>query len=92
MHLDLAACRALLDDLDYDRDDRTAPDDRRRGRFAAGWRDAAERGRVYDAKSMVTLTWSNLGNRLGAKFGRATTEEIDETYRCLADAYRRDRR
>lgn len=92
MHLDLAACRALLDELRYTRDDRNYPDTRRQGRFAAGWRDAAEKGRIYGAKSMEALTWANLGNRLGARFGQATADDIDETYRCFAEAYLHDRR
>ena len=87
MHLDLEACRTLLDGFDYDRDDRKAPDSQRQTRFKAGWRDAADRGRIYGPKSMKALTWYNLGNRLGAHFGSTADADIDETFLSFADAF-----
>jgi hypothetical protein len=92
MRLDLTACRALLDGFAYDRDDRNPPDAKRQARFKAGWRDAAERGRIYGPKSMRVPTWYNLGNRLGAHFGRTPDDGIDEAFRSFADAFEHDRR
>ena len=49
------------------------------------------RGRVYEGKSTEMLTWSNLGNWLGARYGARPTADIDETFECFAEEYRRSR-
>lgn len=87
MRLDRSACDALLAGFIYHRDDRNPPDEKRRARFKAGWRDAAERGRIYGPKSMRTLTWYNLGNRLGTHFGERDDAEMDDVFRSFADAF-----
>jgi hypothetical protein len=51
----------------------------RRARFFAGWHHGAS-GEVYTTETLRQMTWTNLGYRLGAIFGAAQNEEIDEVY------------
>lgn len=74
--------------LQYQRDERSPPDERRRGQFRAGWADATMRGRVYSGDTMTRLTWHNLGYRLGKHFGDQTPEQINEVFDVLAGLYR----
>ena len=39
-------------------------DNRRRGRFHVGWKDAADRGKTYGETALARLTWQNVGWRL----------------------------
>ena len=87
MHLSNTQCQEWLDSIDFEEDRRRPPDGRRAGRFKAGWRDAAERGRIYGSTTLKELTWTNLGNRLGAELGQATDDEIEEAFTCFADHY-----
>ena len=47
----------FLVQLEYDRDDRKPPDNRRRGQFQAGWEDWTVRGREYPPQTLRRLTW-----------------------------------
>jgi 5-methylcytosine-specific restriction protein A len=77
----------LFTSLEYERDVRRPPDERRRGRFHVGWRDAVERGEVYAGDTLEQLTWHNLGYRLGGHFGDQPPEQIDQAFELLAEAY-----
>lgn len=56
-------------------------DNSRKGRFKAGWNDAAIRGKEYDSETLETLYWQNLGYRLGRLLGTASNEIQEEMYR-----------
>jgi endonuclease/exonuclease/phosphatase family metal-dependent hydrolase len=73
--------------LRFERDDRAPPDERRRGRFKAGWEDATVRGKEYAENTLQWLTWHNLGYRFGRLLGHRSQTEIDEAYKILADLY-----
>jgi hypothetical protein len=87
MILDEKKCEQLLSTFDYIADERKSPDSNRRGQFKAGWRDAAERGRVYVESTLESLTWHNLGYRVGEKFGARDGSDIDEAFHCFARHY-----
>lgn len=87
MILDEKECEQLLSAFDYLYDERNPPDGNRRGQFKAGWRDRAERGRLYSESALESLTWHNLGYRLGEKFGARDGDEIDEAFECFARHY-----
>jgi hypothetical protein len=70
--------------LQYKRDGRNPPDERRRGNFRTGWEDATKRSKDYVDGSLDRLTWHNLGYRLGKHFGDQKREEIDKAYDLLA--------
>jgi hypothetical protein len=72
-----------MDGLEYKEDGRsTEPnaDGYRKGRFKVGWDDAAQRNVKYDADTLETLYWQNLGYRLGKLLGKATVEIQEEMY------------
>lgn len=73
--------------LQYQRDERRPPDERRRGQFCAGWEDATRRGEVYSAGTLERLTWRNLGYRLGKHFGDQEPEQIKGAFDVLASLY-----
>jgi endonuclease/exonuclease/phosphatase family metal-dependent hydrolase len=77
----------LFGQLRFERDDRAPPDERRRGRFKAGWEDATVRGKEYAESTLQWLTWHNLGYRFGRLLGHRSQTEIDEAYKILADLY-----
>ena len=77
----------LFGQLRFERDDRDPPDERRRGRFKAGWEDATVRGKEYAENTLQWLTWHNLGYRFGRLLGHRSQTEIDEAYKILADLY-----
>ncbi len=54
--------------LQFGRDIRRPPDERRRGRFRTGWEDATMRGESYGIETLKRLSWRNLGYRLGKHF------------------------
>jgi hypothetical protein len=66
------------------RDIRKPPDDRRKGRFRQGWKDAADRRDSYKERALKQLTWQNLGNRFGKRFGPRPSVEIDAIYEYIA--------
>ena len=83
--------RDLMDvvaELKFERDDRRSPDNKRRGRFQAGWEDATIRGQVYTDEVLSQLTWQNLGHRLGIHYGARDVTEIREIFESLAAIYR----
>jgi len=79
--------QAAFAGLEYQQDQRRPPDERRRGQFRAGWRDAASLGRDYAKNVLKQLTWRNLGYRLGQFFGDQVLEQIDEVFDVLAGRY-----
>ena len=94
MSLAIPGCGELLkliSGLSYDVDARERPDNLRRGRFKAGWADSTVRGLVYSEKSLMRLTWTNLGYRLGTRFGDKDPDEIDRVYECVAREYEKTR-
>lgn len=62
--------------IEFESDDRSPGDENRRSRFLGGWRDASERDRQYDTKPLQSLTWQNLGYRMGKIFGPQEEAEI----------------
>jgi len=79
--------RQLFSQLQYERDVRKQPDERRRGQFRAGWEDRTIRGKIYDEGTLLRLTWHNLGYRFGEHFGYRSPEQIDEAFRVLTKLY-----
>jgi hypothetical protein len=73
--------------LNYQRDKRRPPDERRRGQFRAGWEDATKRGEVYADETLERLTWRNLGYRLGQHYGAQVAVQIDGAFDILAGLY-----
>lgn len=55
-------------------------DNRRRGRFHVGWKDAADRGKTYGETALARLTWQNVGWRLGDILGPTSAPMIDDFY------------
>ena len=73
----------VTDGLTYKSDGRsTEPnvDNSRKGRFKAGWNDAAVRGKDYDAKTLEVLYWQNLGYRIGKLLGDTSEQLQEEMY------------
>lgn len=77
--------------LSYQTDVRNAPEGRRRGNFRAGWKDAAQREKQYKPSALNTLTWQNLGYRLGLIFGDIPDSEIDAAFNLLASQFHKSR-
>ena len=75
--------------MEYDGDDRRAPDERRRARFRTGWEDATKRSEIYSDATLKRLTWNNQGYRFGRQFGEAAHAQIDEVYDHLAILWER---
>lgn len=73
--------------LEYVRDRRRPPDEHRRRRFHAGWRDATRRTDAYSDSTLRKLTWQNLGFRLGTHFGEQTDANINFAFDTLAHRY-----
>lgn len=73
--------------LEYQRDGRSPPDERRRGQFRAGWDDVTARGKRYGESTLKRLTWRNLGYRLGRHFGKQPAAQVDAAFDVLADLY-----
>jgi hypothetical protein len=85
-----AGIEQLFARLEYERDVRHPPDERRRGQFRAGWEDATERGDVYATETLERLTWHNLGYRFGKHFGHQSSEKIDQAFEALARLHEPD--
>ena len=54
--------KQLFSQLQYQRDVRKPPDERRRGQFRAGWEDTTIRGKIYDEKILHRLRWKKVSN------------------------------
>jgi hypothetical protein len=87
MLIDPYKCDQLVSSFACETDDRNPPDGHRQGRFKAGWNDAAIRGKIYQEETLRHLTWTNLGYRLGQKFGVRDETEMDEVYHSFAQQY-----
>ena len=85
-----------MDRLTYKEDGRsTEPnvDNGRKGRFKAGWNDAAVRGKEYDPKTLEILYWQNLGYRLGKLLGETSNELQEEMYDlCVSQQGEKEKR
>lgn len=66
--------RRVFPDLDSDSDEND-----RLGSFKAGWTEA-EKGKEYGADTLETLSWHNLGWRLGKLFGDSSPKLKRELY------------
>lgn len=78
----------IFNELVYNKDDRSPPDNRRRAQFKIGWENAALKRRAYTSETLSKiLTWNNLGYRFAAKLGQRSESEIDEAYDFLAQRY-----
>lgn len=73
--------------LEYERDRRRPPDEYRRQRFRSGWSDALRPSDGYADSTLKSLTWQNLGYRLGIKFGQQTIADMELAYDTLAAHY-----
>uniref|UniRef100_Q01TQ2 Uncharacterized protein n=1 Tax=Solibacter usitatus (strain Ellin6076) TaxID=234267 RepID=Q01TQ2_SOLUE len=72
-----------VDGLTYKEDGRSTEPNvntSRKGRFKAGWNDAAIREKEYDATTLETLYWQNLGYRFGKLLGETSEELQEEMY------------
>ena len=79
--------REVFSGLSYRQDGRKCPNNRRHGQFCSAWKKAVD-GEVYTKNALKTLTWNNLGWRMGQHFGFQSDEQIDEVFQVLADDYR----
>lgn len=71
-----------MDSLTFKRDIRSREpneNDHRNSRFKVGW-NTAVRGEAYQDDTLETLTWQNLGYRLGKLLGPASETLQDELY------------
>lgn len=69
----------IFNELVYNKDERSPPDNRRRAQFKIGWENAAFKRRTYTSETLSEiLTWNNLGYRFGAKLGQRSESEISE--------------
>ena len=73
--------------LTYTEDRRQEPDSDRQGAFKRGWEEAIKSQggsdvwkRYSDDPELKTLTWDNLGYRLGSLFGDSTDELKQEMF------------
>ena len=73
--------------LTYIEDRRQEPDSDRQGAFKRGWKEATKSQgdsdvwkRYSDDPELKTLTWDNLGYRLGSLFGDSTDELKQEMF------------
>lgn len=82
-----AQITSAFDAIEYNRDRRRPPDEHRRRRFRAGWRDAIRPDNRYSDSTLRKLTWQNLGYRLGMRFGELSDADIDIAFDTLADHY-----
>lgn len=82
-----------LTSIPYDDDQRHPPDRRRYGQFVVGWNDATDsrQGHGYTQDTLRSLTWRNLGFRLGDYFGTKPKEEIEQIWNALVSHYERTR-
>jgi len=70
----------------FEIDERKPPDNYRRARFLDGWQNAVS-GDNYEEQTLRTLTWENLGFRLGKLFGKTAPNFIDEMYEWCVRQY-----
>lgn len=66
-------------ELDDIRDTDPNKNKHRQARFKQGWHDAVE-GQEYGEGPMQSLTWQNLGYRLGKVLGETSAELTEEMY------------
>jgi hypothetical protein len=89
-NLSMADVQFLLErKFDYDHDERKTPDAARATRFTTGWRDAvaslAGERELY--RDLRTLTWQNLGYRLGRVFGDVPDEVRQTVFKQFCEQY-----
>jgi predicted HNH restriction endonuclease len=78
----------IFNELVYDQDNRSPPDNRRWAQFKIGWENATLQRRYYTDETLnAVLTWNNLGYRFGAKLGHRSELEINKVYDFLAQRY-----
>ena len=79
--------------VSYDRDRRRDPNNHRRGQFVVGWNEATLRIRSqgFQARTLRSLTWRNLGFRCGQYFGEVPREKIEEVWTVLVSYFERTR-
>lgn len=75
--------------LAYEEDKRSPLDKSRERTFHDGWQDALEDG-PYSEGTLKSLSWQNLGNRLGCLFGDVPDEMRDELMFWAERQRRRD--
>lgn len=80
-------CDMILTELKYDKDIRKRPDNLRKSRFITGWNDAVIKGKQYREEILKSLTWQNLGYRLGNKYGNVSTSEIENIFQLFSEHY-----
>ena len=74
----------LLRSFKYRRDIRDPnPESSHLQAFRTGWNRGAGK-KAYTTRVLETLTWQNLGNRLGLKLGNASPEAQERALRILA--------
>lgn len=73
-----------FDDLEFQIDKRRIGDEDRKSRFITGWRDASIRNRTYESKVLQSLTWQNLGYRLGKTWGEINDDDINAAFEHFA--------
>lgn len=75
---------ALLRSFSYQRDIRDPnPGPAHLQAFRTGWNRGASK-KTYTPRVLETLTWQNLGNRLGLKLGNTSPEEQEHALQILA--------
>ncbi len=78
----------IFNELFFERDDRSPPDNKRKAQFKIGWENVTLNRRKYtEEKLNLVLTWNNLGYRFGSKLGELSDLKINAAYNFLAQKY-----
>lgn len=84
---DIQDCEKIISELEYRKDIRKYPDNLRKGQFKAGWEDGVIRQQVYSPTTLQSLTWRNLGYRLGQRLGERSVDEINQVFGLFVKHY-----
>ncbi len=87
--MDIETCEKLISEMEkaFKEDKREFPNNHRRGQFRVGWKAATGEARIYSESTLESLTWNNLGYRLGKKLGNKNDDEINKIFESFANHY-----
>lgn len=78
----------LIDSFDYQTDRRNPPDIERQRKFKAGWTKSLDADKEeYSEETLKSLTWDNLGYRLGLQLNEIAPEEQDMVYQFCVNHF-----
>ena len=75
-------------DHEYKEDHRAKnPNKNHLDNFLYSWREFISTNKGYSEKTMETLTWTNLGERMAVRFGEQSEEEMIFVFRILKEEH-----